>query len=167
MKSLLRLLHEHLGGSSGWVSAFDSGCDPGVLGSSPLLGSVQKSCFFLCLCLCLSLCFSWISKTLKKKKKKTPSCYHNTCNLIVSLFSITVTPSLKHAILHSHLLGGLEIDDGTWEKMWCSYTLVGLIDEWQRDKIRPLPTNMTCYLTNVEMYGVLGEHIAKGPKATC
>ena len=29
---------EHLGGSVGWVSAFGSGCDLGILGSSPMLG---------------------------------------------------------------------------------------------------------------------------------
>ena len=45
MKSLLRLLHEHLGGSSGWVSAFDSGCDPGVLGSSPASSSAYVYAF--------------------------------------------------------------------------------------------------------------------------
>ena len=46
----------HLGGSSGWASAFGSGCDPGVLGSSPTSGSLRGACFFLCLCLCFFLC---------------------------------------------------------------------------------------------------------------
>ena len=51
-------------GLSGRVSAFSSECDPGVLGSSPTLGSPHGACFFLCLCLCLSvlLCLSWINK---------------------------------------------------------------------------------------------------------
>ena len=40
---------------SGGASAFDSGHDPGVLGSSPASGSPQRACFSLCLCVCLSL----------------------------------------------------------------------------------------------------------------
>ena len=47
---------------SSWASAFSSGCDPGVLGSSPTLGSPQGACFSLWLCLYLSLCLSWINK---------------------------------------------------------------------------------------------------------
>ena len=47
----------HLG-ISGWASAFGSGCDPGVLGSSPASGYTQGACFSLCLCLCLSVCVS-------------------------------------------------------------------------------------------------------------
>ena len=43
---------------SGWVPAFGSGHDPGVLGLSPASGSLQGACFSLCLCLCLSLCVS-------------------------------------------------------------------------------------------------------------
>ena len=45
---------------SGWASAFGSGRDPTVLGSSPTLGSLGGSCFSLRLCLCLplSLCVS-------------------------------------------------------------------------------------------------------------
>ena len=39
---------------SGWASAFRSGHDPGVLGSSPTSGSPWGT-FSLCLCLCLSL----------------------------------------------------------------------------------------------------------------
>ena len=54
---------------SGWASAFGSGHDPGVLGSSPASGSLQGTRFSLSLCLCLSLCVSheWI-KSLKRKK---------------------------------------------------------------------------------------------------
>ena len=40
---------------SGWVFAFGSGRDPGVLGSSPTLGALHEACFSLCL---LSLPFS-------------------------------------------------------------------------------------------------------------
>ncbi|CAD7690325.1 unnamed protein product [Nyctereutes procyonoides] len=43
---------------NGWVSAFSSGHDPGVLGSSPALGSLHGARFSLCLCLYLSLCLS-------------------------------------------------------------------------------------------------------------
>ena len=52
---------------SGWTSTFGSGCDPGVLGLSPTLGSLQGAYFSLCLCLCVSLCLSWINKILKNK----------------------------------------------------------------------------------------------------
>ena len=56
---------------SGWVSAFASGRDPGVLGWSPTSRSPQGTCFSLCLCLCLSLslCLSWINKIFKKNTK--------------------------------------------------------------------------------------------------
>ena len=40
---------------SGWVSAFGSGCDPGVLRSSSASGSPQENYVSLCLCFCLSL----------------------------------------------------------------------------------------------------------------
>ena len=40
---------------SGWASAFGSGPDPRVLGSSPTSGSPEGTCFSLCLCLCLSV----------------------------------------------------------------------------------------------------------------
>ena len=35
-----------------------SGCDPGVLGSSPASGSLHGACFSPCLCLCFSLSLS-------------------------------------------------------------------------------------------------------------
>ena len=38
------------------------GCDPGVLGSSPTLGSLQGACFSLCLCVSLPLCVSLMNK---------------------------------------------------------------------------------------------------------
>ena len=51
---------------SNWASAFGSGCDPRVPGSSPASGSLHGACFsslFLCtLPLSLSLCLSWINK---------------------------------------------------------------------------------------------------------
>ena len=46
----------------GWASAFGSGHDPGVLGSSPTWGSLHGACFSLCLCLCLSLSMSFMNK---------------------------------------------------------------------------------------------------------
>ena len=46
---------------SGWASAFSSGHDPGVPGSSPPSGSLWGVFFSLCLCLWL-LCLSWINK---------------------------------------------------------------------------------------------------------
>ena len=57
---------------SDWASAFGSGCDCRVLGSSSTSGSRQGACFSLCLCLCLSLWVSheWINKILKLKKIK-------------------------------------------------------------------------------------------------
>ena len=48
-----------------WASAFGSGHDPRVLGSSPTSGSLYEACFSY-LCPCLFLCFSWINKILKK-----------------------------------------------------------------------------------------------------
>ena len=62
---------------SGWSSAFLSGCDPGVLGSSPTSGSLQGAYFSFCFCLCLSLCVSslWGPLTfmlfMEKKKGQT------------------------------------------------------------------------------------------------
>ena len=47
---------------SSLVSAFGSGCDPGVLGSSPTSGFLYGACFSLCLCLCLSLSVSLMNK---------------------------------------------------------------------------------------------------------
>ena len=50
------------------------------------------------------------------------------------------------------------------EKMWRRYAL---FFTWvKKDKIRPLSTNVTCYFTNIEQYRRLGEHRAKGPKAS-
>ena len=46
------------GSLSGGVSAFGSGHDPRVLGSSSASGSPWEVCFSLCLCLYLSLCVS-------------------------------------------------------------------------------------------------------------
>ena len=43
---------------NGWASAFGSGHDPRVLGSSPESGYLHGACFSLFLCLCLSLCVS-------------------------------------------------------------------------------------------------------------
>ena len=52
------------------MSAFGSGLDAGVVGSSPTLGSLHGVCFSLCLGLCLSLCVSHEQiKHLKKKKR--------------------------------------------------------------------------------------------------
>ena len=49
----------HLGGSVvEQASTFGPGRDTGVLGSSPISGSLQGACFSLCLCLCLSLSLS-------------------------------------------------------------------------------------------------------------
>ena len=39
---------------SGWESAFCSGRDPGVLGSSSALGSLEGACFSLYVSACLS-----------------------------------------------------------------------------------------------------------------
>ena len=54
---------------SGWTSAFGSGLDPMVLGSSPTSGSLHGACFSFCLHLYLSLHVSHeqINKILKKK----------------------------------------------------------------------------------------------------
>ena len=57
-------------GIPGWLSglapAFSPGHDPGVLESSPALGSLHGACFSfcvsLCLCLCLSLSLSLMNK---------------------------------------------------------------------------------------------------------
>ena len=46
------------GGLSSLAPAFHLECDPRVLGSSPLSGSLRGACFSLCLCLSLSLCLS-------------------------------------------------------------------------------------------------------------
>ena len=53
---------------SGWASAFGSGRDPGVLGSSATSGFSPGASFSFCLCICLSLCVSHesINKILKK-----------------------------------------------------------------------------------------------------
>ena len=59
----------------GWVSAFGSGCDPGVPRWSPTSGFLHGACFSLCLCLCLSPSMSLMYKeikSLKKKKQKNP-----------------------------------------------------------------------------------------------
>ena len=40
LKQILKKFWGYLGGSVGWASAFSSGCDPGVLGSSPASGSL-------------------------------------------------------------------------------------------------------------------------------
>ena len=55
----------HLGGSVGWVAAFGSGHDSGVLGSSPSSGS-----FFLLLPLHLPLTLLFLSLFLSNKKVK-------------------------------------------------------------------------------------------------
>ena len=59
------------GGLSGWASAFGSGHDPGVLGSSPSSGSLQGGAASPSACASASLCVSheWINKILKKKKR--------------------------------------------------------------------------------------------------
>ena len=49
-------------GLSGGAAALSPARDPGVLGLSPVSGSLQGVCFSLCLSLCLSLCVSWINK---------------------------------------------------------------------------------------------------------
>ena len=54
---------------SDWASAFGSGHDPGVLGSSPASGSPPRSLLLpLPVSLPLSLCLSWINNILKKKE---------------------------------------------------------------------------------------------------
>ena len=54
-------------------TAFSPGCDHGVPGSSPTLGSLHGACYSLCLCLCLSLSLSvsHINKYFEKKKRKS------------------------------------------------------------------------------------------------
>lgn len=74
---------------SGRATAFGSGHDPGVPGSSPMSGSLQGTYFSLCLCL------SWIN-TLKKKN--TLLCisiiYYYLCIYYFNLHSIPVTEGL-------------------------------------------------------------------------
>ena len=53
---ILRMASGRPGWLSGPTSAFSSGCDPRVLGSSPASGSWWGACFSFCLCLCPSLC---------------------------------------------------------------------------------------------------------------
>ena len=67
-----------------WVAqqfstTFSPGHDPGDLGLSPTLGSLQGACFSLCLCLCLSLSFSVSCELINKifKKKKRVRCSSN------------------------------------------------------------------------------------------
>ena len=63
---------------SGCTSAFGSGCDLEVLGSSPSSGSLWGVCFSLCLRLCLSLSLmNKINKILKKIRKI--KCNQITC----------------------------------------------------------------------------------------
>ena len=45
-----------------WASAFGSGCDPMVLGSSPTSGFLRGACFSLCLCLSASFSVSLMNK---------------------------------------------------------------------------------------------------------
>ena len=52
----------------GWASAFGSGCDPGVLGSSSTSGSLWGACFSLCLSLPLSVSLNYFF--LKKEKSQ-------------------------------------------------------------------------------------------------
>ena len=47
---------------SGWASAFGSGHDTRVPGSSPASGFQHRACFSLCLCLCFSVCVSPMNK---------------------------------------------------------------------------------------------------------
>ena len=54
-------------GIPGWLSdsapAFGLGRDPGVLGSSPVSGSLHGACFSLCcVSASLSVCLTWINK---------------------------------------------------------------------------------------------------------
>ena len=51
---------------SGWASAFSSGHDLGVLGSSPTSGSSQEASFSVCLSLPLSVGLSWLNKNFLK-----------------------------------------------------------------------------------------------------
>ena len=68
-----------VGSGDTWVaqwlrSAFSSGHDPGVLGSSPASGSLHGACFSLSLCLCFCLSVSLMK--LKKKEVAAPECPH-------------------------------------------------------------------------------------------
>ena len=57
-----------------WLSsAFGSGRDLGVQGSSPTSGSLREACFSLCVCLCLSLCVSLMNKLKNKTKQNKNS----------------------------------------------------------------------------------------------
>ena len=75
-----RLNEECLGGSDGYASAFCSGHDPEVLGSSPTSGSLLSGVFAsLSLSLPLpslmfflsSFCLKWINTIFKKRQNKT------------------------------------------------------------------------------------------------
>ena len=81
---------KHLSGMpewlSVWLSAFGSGHDPRVLGSSPTSGSPWGVYFSLCLCLCLSV-LSWINKQDLKKnlalKFCEGPCCHNKPSMVI------------------------------------------------------------------------------------
>ena len=77
---------------SGLVPAFGSGCDPGVPGSSPALGSLHGPWFnYLCLCFSLSLFLShslylsWINKENIKKKRPFYSIWYFIFHVVHSL----------------------------------------------------------------------------------
>ena len=75
---------------SGWASAFSSGCDPGVLGSSPTSGSPQEPASPpACVSATLSLCLSWINKNNKNLYKKTYSIYTNVPSCYFFIFTFT------------------------------------------------------------------------------
>ena len=78
----------------GWLSgltlAFGPGCDPGVLGLSPMLGSLHGAYFSFCLCPCLSLCvsheqinkiFNFFFKKTKKKNQLNATYPHESALL--------------------------------------------------------------------------------------
>ena len=95
---------------SGWASAFGSGCDPRVMGSSLTSGSLQGICFSFCLSLCLSL----INKLSLKKWKGHENfhwmwfivIWYCICSLPKStLYAITCThPALGYTVLESQLV---------------------------------------------------------------
>ena len=58
---------------SGWASAFGSGRDPRVLGSSPASGSCRESASPLPVS--LFLCLSWINKILKRQKSRADGIF--------------------------------------------------------------------------------------------